>query len=49
MCVFLLPIGDQFLERFYDLGHGRAFLMILRPHALYQVNDLRAPLFSQTS
>lgn len=40
---------DQAFKFFYDLGHGRAVLMVLGPHTLHELNDFRTPATLETS
>ena len=44
---FLLKHSDKLLDLSNDFGHGGPILMLLSPHALYEVNNFWTPLLTQ--
>lgn len=44
-----LSVGvHEAFNSLYDFRHGRPVLMLVCPHALYEVYNLRTPLFAQS-
>ena len=44
---FLLEHSDKLLDLSNNFGHGGPILMLLSPHALYEVNNFWTPLLTQ--